>query len=1632
MQRIVIKRDGTEEKFQMKKLINAIFALLEGMDIPDDYEIVFRIAKELDLKIPERVTTQELDTLVLKAIEQLIPKHYIYDTLAARQLLKLINREIDKRFSSFQDAVRFGVEQGLYKKELLNFNLDKLEEAIVYQRDRNLDYFGLTTLRDRYFTRDREGNIIEKPQWFFMRVAMGIGNNEEEVIKIYDKISKLEYLHSTPTLYNSGTTTNQYSSCFPAGTPVITKDGIKNIEEIQVGDIVLTAEGNYRVVSGLFNRKYQRELYKIKVWGLWGSSETVRATDDHRFLVLKKEDAECSRKFVKVCPPYQNTEKCQPVEREYASTCTLVEENLLENLTWIEAKDLKAGDYIVIPYPKEIHSKKELCLLDYISNPYLIEKKGYIYKLNHDKQNRSGTHNNQINKVKSRVKLDYDFMRFLGYYLAEGYINKFGNKLSLVFTFGKKDKEFIEDVINLSKKLFDIIPTIKENNDNSVRITINSTYIAQFIKNLVGTGYNKKILPSEILLAEHEAQKGLIVGIFRGDATAVSDGYRLTISNQALAYQIFHILLRIGSLPRISKAFKNHLAKEQPYSIYISINDSKELIELINKNTHKITAKPDKKKINTYRFWYNGYAFYKIDKVEKECFDGIVYDFEVKEDHSFSANLIAAHNCYVNVIEDSLESIMDKAKETAFLAKYAGGVGTDITRLRATGSKIHSLNAKSSGPIPFIKIFDTIVNAIQQGGRRRSSQVMYMQPWHVDIDSFLDLRETTGNPYFRTPSLNTALWMPDEMMRRIKEGEPLYFFDPAECPELIESWGEEFKKKYEECIKKAEEGKLKIWKKEEDSKGWFNRYLFKLAKTGHPWLCFKDRHNEKNVCPEYSVINSSNLCVTGDTRLATQWGLVKAEDLYKMGEAIIATYDKRTDGNWKEYGVDTAQCLKMFKTKENADVYEVITKEGYRIKATDWHEFYRAVPTDKQNYKIEKVKLSDLKEGDKLLIQSGEGQFGTEGYYELGLITGLLTGDGTLAKKNGYKVAYIDLYNDEISLSEKVLQAIETDYSDVNPRQDGKTYTNTLPKVFNHTANSKKIRFSNSRVARILEEKYNFTKENKLSVPEFVFKGSKETVIGYLQGLFTADATVNVIRNERIPTFSIQLASKSKKLLEDVQILLANFGIKSSISKMRDEEKGHFTYIDKQRNKKVYNAKPLYRLLINGNNAISFVEKIGFLGKKQEKALKVLEEREKLGYSRYSRKQEHFFATIKEIRYVGKEDVYDTTQLYNHSLIFNGIVTGNCTEISIPNSAESTAVCTLASINLARHVRRDKTDINWDKLKDTIETMVVALDNILDKNFYPSEESRKNTMDLRPIGIGLMGFAETLIELGIPYDSDEAVAFAEKVAKFMRDVAYKKSEELAKEKGAFPHYEEMKKKGKPYPYPPRRNAVLLAIAPTASISIIAGTTSSIDSYFSNVYSRDTLSGKFIVVNKQLMKKLEELDLWSEEMSEKIKADGGSIQYIPELEGKIKKELFKGAYEIHPKRQIDIAAAFQKYIDQAVSKSIYIEEDLRGNMFDIYMYAWEKGLKSTYYCFIDKTVKGEKYTQEVNKRGTRRGFGLRKAKQNQQPVNKEEDLEKLEKMAREKYGDEIVDKVKSGNIDACPTDPLLNKICPSCE
>ena len=225
------------------------------------------------------------------------------------------------------------------------------------------------------------------------------------------------------------------------------------------------------------------------------------------------------------------------------------------------------------------------------------------------------------------------------------------------------------------------------------------------------------------------------------------------------------------------------------------------------------------------------------------------------------------------------------------------------------------------------------------------------------------------------------------------------------------------------------------------------------------------------------------------------------------------------------------------------------------------------------------------------------------------------------------------------------------------------------------------------------------------------------------------------------------------------------------------------------------------------------------------------------------------------------------------------------------------------------------------------------------------------------------------IDLGIPYGSKDAVFLADKIGSFVRENALAASQALASERGTFAHYNP-----DTYDYAPRRNALLMSVQPTASTSLIMGTSSTVDPYFANVYSRETLGGKYTIVIHQLVEQLKEKGIWSEELKNKIVAKQGSIQDIEELDGYINKELFKTSYETGWTSQIDIAAALQQHVDQAISRNMYIKDDQRGDMQDIYMYAWKQRLKGTYYCFIEKKIQGEKYTQSVNKRGARKGFG----------------------------------------------------------
>jgi len=246
--------------------------------------------------------------------------------------------------------------------------------------------------------------------------------------------------------------------------------------------------------------------------------------------------------------------------------------------------------------------------------------------------------------------------------------------------------------------------------------------------------------------------------------------------------------------------------------------------------------------------------------------------------------------------------------------------------------------------------------------------------------------------------------------------------------------------------------------------------------------------------------------------------------------------------------------------------------------------------------------------------------------------------------------------------------------------------------------------------------------------------------------------------------------------------------------------------------------------------------------------------------------------------------------------------------------------CNLGSINLFKMLNSSKNpEIDWKKLKETIHIAVRFLDNVIDMNRYPLERIEKITKANRKIGLGVMGFADTLIKLGIAYDSEKAVKSAEKVMKFIRDEARNASAKLAKERGVFPNYKgsifDTKLKIK------LRNATVTSIAPTGTISIIAGCSSGIEPMYAITYIRNVLDHDKLVEINPLFKELAQREgFFSNEQINDITAHGGSVQSVKGIPNKVKK-LFLTAHDIAPEWHIRIQAAFQKYTDNAVSKTI---------------------------------------------------------------------------------------------------------------
>lgn len=924
-------------------------------------------------------------------------------------------------------------------------------------------------------------------------------------------------------------------------------------------------------------------------------------------------------------------------------------------------------------------------------------------------------------------------------------------------------------------------------------------------------------------------------------------------------------------------------------------------------------------------------------------------------------------NCTVSrTLHDAMRDILEGVVEAGMTLKAGCGIGYDFSTLRPRGAFVFGAGAGTNGPLAFMDIYDRMCFTVASAGGRRGAQMGTFDVGHPDVKSFIEAKREAG----RLRQFNLSLLITDEFMEAVRadadwslafplhpaekddvdDGELVYRDWPAiEEGYLLDAEGRVACRVVETVRARA------LW----DT---IMRSTYDFAEPGFILIDQVNRMNNNWFCEE---IRATNPCVTADTRLHTQFGQVPIGDLYRRGDDLQVTVDKRALCTG-DRGVETRPAVPAFMTARQADVYRVTTREGYEIKATEWHELYT---------QRGKIPLKDLRVEDRLWVQSGKGQFGDQGDERLGVLLGLIAGDGHFTHRgNGHEAVIVNFWE-----SDRTLADITADY--INELIADSAKTSRRYRVAPVAVAERRHVFIRSVILARLLAHYGFTRDTKLKVPEVVWRGTEECVKGYLRGLFQADGTVQ--RDDKNAYCTIRLASSERSLLKDVQALLSNFGIFCRILKRRIAQARLLP--DGRGGKREYPCKADYELLIGSASRDRFMQEIGFLiGAKNQKYREWQSMRTRAVSTTY-------MAQVGAIEYVGREAVFDTTQEDKNSLIFNGLVTGNCGEQPLPPEG----ACLLGSINLTRFVLEpfgEAPRFDWERYRRVVAIFTRMLDNVVEISGLPLDGQRREIEAKRRHGMGFLGLGSALTMLKLPYGSPESLAFTEEVSRVLAVEGWKQALALAREKGMAPvlaetfeltprmlrERPELKQDGyqagdrvpgrilharysrymqKIAEVEPELVAELAehgarfthhsSIAPTGTISLSLGNNASngIEPSFSHRYFRNVIrAGR---------KTKEQIEVVSFELAayRHLVAPAAVESDLPDY--------FVTADGVSPEQHVAVQAAAQAWIDSAISKTVNVPTEFAYEDFqNLYLTAYDSRLKGcTTFRFNPEAFQG---------------------------------------------------------------------------
>jgi ribonucleoside-diphosphate reductase alpha chain len=673
--------------------------------------------------------------------------------------------------------------------------------------------------------------------------------------------------------------------------------------------------------------------------------------------------------------------------------------------------------------------------------------------------------------------------------------------------------------------------------------------------------------------------------------------------------------------------------------------------------------------------------------------------------------------------------------------------------------------------------------------------------------------------------------------------------------------------------------------------------------TGTPYMCYKDSVNAKSNQKNIGVIKSSNLCVAPETMILTKNGYQKISDLF--GQVVDVW-------NGEEWSAVT-----ISKTSDKSRLVRVNFSDGTFLECTEYHKFHLQVG---YGSKTEIKPTTNLVPGDRLIKWTPPNpvEFEDTEDFSYPYTHGFFCGDGTYhSTYAGFKtIPAVSLYGEKKKLVEHLEVRTMSGEEDASGR---------------------------------LNVQLPYDLHNKFKVP---LRGTVKTRLDWFAGLCDADGHTQGCP-ENHSQKSISVGSIHMNFLRDIQLMLHTLGVSSVIGLLH--EAGERELPDGKGGKKMFETQTCWRLVVSALGVETLIN-AGFVTHRLDLS----------DFTPVTRDVRQYVQVVS----IEDNGRLDATYCFNepkrHMGIFNGVITGNCTEIMEVSGPDETAVCNLASLCLPTFVK-DK-EFDYDKLLEVTRVVTRNLNRVIDKNYYPTEAARKSNMRHRPIGIGVQGLADVFQMIGLSFDEPKAREVNKLVFETIYYAALMESALLAVQEGPYETFtgspasngilqtdmwnfgdgdryawDLMKAATKQHGL---RNSLLVAPMPTASTAQIMGNNEAFEPYTTNIYLRRTLAGEFVVVNKHLVKDLKTLGLWNADIKNQIIRDGGSVQNL-DIPDNLK-VIYRTVWEIPQKSLIDMSADRGAFIDQSQSLNLFVENPTVAKLTSMHFYSWRKGLKTGMY------------------------------------------------------------------------------------